>query len=150
MNYDQVIEIALSNGQSFEEIAAAFSAALNKKEQASREADRRRTLQTQYFKKINAFFNLDDNPDNAEPHETAAAAICADLLNDDSWSIEAVEKLYNILPTQTKAAVNLIRGEKSDDPVDRFCADLYSALVNQEPKKSDDDAIAEFLRALKL
>ena len=146
MNYDQVIEVALSNGQSFEEIAAAFSAAFNKKEQASREADRRRTLKNQYFKKINAFLNLDDN---ADPHETAAAAICASLLDDESWSIESIEKLYNILPTQTKAAVNLIRGEKSDDPVDRFCVDLYSTLVNQEPKKSDEDAIADFLRALK-
>ena len=146
MNYDQVIEVALSNGQSFEEIAAAFSAALNKKEQASREADRRRTLQDQYLDKIEAFVNFNC----ADPHETAAAAICVDLLDDDSWSIEAIEKLYNILPTQTKAAVNLIRGEKSDDPVDRFCADLYSALVNQEPKKSDEDAIADFLRALKL
>lgn len=147
MNYDQVIEIALSNGQSFEEIAAAFSAALNKKEQASREADRRRTLKHQYLDIIDAFLVANNNVD---PHETAAAAICADLLNDDSWSMEAVEKLYNILPTQTKAAVNLIHGEKSDDPVDRFCADLYSALVNQEPKKSDEDVIADFLRALKL
>ena len=147
MNYDQVIEIALSNGQSFEEIAAAFSAALNKKEQASREADRRRTLKNQYLDRIEAFLVADDR---ADPHEIAAAAICADLLEDDSWSIEMVEKLYDILPTQTKAVVNLIRGEKSDDPVDRFCADLYSALVNQEPKKSDEDAIADFLRALKL
>ena len=146
MNYDQVIEVALSNGQSFEEIAAAFSAALNKKEQASREADRRRTLKYQYLDIIDAFVDFN----NVDPHETAAAAICVDLLDDDSWSIEAIEKLYNILPTQTKAAVNLIHGEKSDDPVDRFCADLYSALVNQEPKKSDEDAIADFLRALKL
>lgn len=147
MNYDQVIEVALSNGQSFEEIAAAFSAALNKKEQASREADRRRTLRNQYLDTIDAFLAADDN---ADPHKTAAAAICADLLEDDSWSIEMVEKLYDILPTQTKTVANLIHAEQSDDLIDRFCADLYSALVNQEPKKSDDDVIAEFLRALKL
>jgi hypothetical protein len=147
MNYDQVIEIALSNGQSFEEIAAAFSAALNKKEQASREADRRRTLKDTYSNVIEDFY-AGHVP--VDVHVAAAAVICENLLDNDSWSTEAVEKLYNILPTQTKAAVNLIRGEKSDDPVDRFCADLYSALVNQEPKKSDEDVIAEFLRALKL
>jgi len=147
MNYDQVIEIALSNGQSFEEIAAAFSAALNEKEQASREADRRRTLKDTYLNVIKDFY-AGHVP--VDVHAAAAAVICEDLLNDDSLSIETVEKLYNILPTQTKAAVNLIRGETADDLIDKFYADVYSALVDQEPKKSDEDVIAEFLRALKL
>lgn len=167
MNYNNFIEAALKEGADFEQIAAAFSNALNEKQKVVKEQKAKNEAREEYIALL--LDNMDhwwystDNEDGL-----ATIAIAADVATyavsetHEGWTADRLRKFNEDAKDQLEALVELYEMEDKGDP---YALDLRRMLdmANEGKKKvekcdcndkktliNDKEMLLKFLESLGL
>ena len=130
MNYDSVIEAALSQGESFEQIAAAFSEALNKSEERRRFSTEREAYIDLLLLKISDAADSDE--DYTFEEAAAIATICASR-EKPTWSADRLRKFKQEVEDQLDTLISayeyeetLVNNSKEEEGMDIAAADRHT------------------------
>ena len=108
MNYEELIERALSEGVSAEQIAADFSKALTKKEQEAREADRSRKEKEKYISLnrtvIEEWACGEKSP---SPDVVAALAVLCAVEQKPNWPTDRLKEFNKVVEEQINGLISL-------------------------------------------
>lgn len=122
MNYEQMIADSLRNGESLEDLARNFTAALNKKQ---KELDQEEILDKRYdglIDSINAAIDVGD-----VDFKTAASAATAHIIDEhDDWDLQTIDQFYTEALQSLQALEEIYVKRLEGDPVikafDKFCS----------------------------
>ena len=126
MNYEQMIADSLRNGESLEDLARNFTAALNKKQKeielAKKEEMARDNRYDGLIDNINAAIDV-----AAIDLKTAASAATAYVIDEhDDWDLQTIDQFYTEALQSLQALEEIYVKRLEGDPVikalDKFCS----------------------------
>lgn len=145
-----MIRDAMQNGSTQEEIAKAFTDAMNRISEANA-ADRERDI---LLDEIESTFyeNVDDLSLTEDDVGRVAALVYSK--SNPKWTAKDIEQFMQAMTVTAKTTAKVVNAESLDEVIDIAVDSISDALAKSVPQvkgntKSDEDSIMEFLKHLK-
>lgn len=148
-SYEIMIRDAMQNGSTQEEIAKAFTDAMNRISEANA-ADRDILLD-----EIESTFyeNVDDL--SLTENDVGRVAALVYSKSNPKWTAKDIEQFMQAMTVTAKTSVKVVNAESLDEVIDIAVDSISDALAGSMNKakggntRSDEDSIMEFLKHLK-
>lgn len=141
-SYEIMIRDAMQNGSTQEEIAKAFTDAMNRISEANA-ADRERN---NLLDEIESTFygNVDDSSLTEDDVGRVAALVYSK--SNPKWTANDIKQFMQAMTVTAKTSARVVNAKSLDEVIDS----ISDALAKSVPQtKSDEDSIMEFLKHLK-
>lgn len=145
-SYEIMIRDAMQNGSTQEEIAKAFTDAMNRISEANA-ADRERD---NLLDEIESTFyeNVDDLSLTEDDVSRVAALVYSK--SNPKWTAKDIEQFMQAMTVTAKTSARVVNAKSLDEVIDIAVDSISDALAGSMNKaKTDEDNIMEFLRHLK-
>lgn len=149
-SYEIMIRDAMQNGSTQEEIAKAFTDAMNRISEANA-ADHERDI---LLDEIESTFygNVDDLSLTEDDVGRVAALVYSK--SNPKWTAKDIEQFMQAMTVTAKTSARVVNAESLDEVIDIAVDSISEALAKSVPQvkgntKSDEDSIMEFLKHLK-
>lgn len=145
-DYDAMIYNAMKNGSSPEEIAKAFTDAMNRVSEANAANRERDNL----LDEIESTFygNVDDLSLTEDDVGRVAALVYSK--SNPKWTAKDIEQFMQAMTVTAKTSARVVNAESLDEVIDIALDSISDAFANSVSKaKADEDTVREFLRHLK-
>jgi hypothetical protein len=149
-SYEIMIRDAMQNGSTQEEIAKAFTDAMNRISEANA-ADRERD---NLLDEIESTFygNVDDLSLTEDDVGRAAALVYSK--SNPKWTANDIKQFMQAMTVTAKTSARVVNAKSLDEVIDIAVDSISDALAKSVPQvkgntKSDEDSIMEFLKHLK-
>lgn len=147
-SYEIMIRDAMQNGFTQEEIAKAFTDAMNRISEANA-ADRERDI---LLDEIESTFyeNVDDL--SLTENDVGRVAALVYSKSNPKWTAKDIEQFMQAMTVTAKTSAKVVNAESLDEVIDIAVDSISDALagsMNKAKAKTDEDNIMEFLRHLK-
>lgn len=149
-SYEIMIRDAMQNGSTQEEIAKAFTDAMNRISEANA-ADRERD---NLLDEIESTFyeNVDDLSLTEDDVGRVAALVYSK--SNPKWTAKDIEQFMQAMTVTAKTSARVVNAKSLDEVIDIAVDSISDALAKSVPQvkgntKSDEDSIMEFLKHLK-
>lgn len=141
-SYEIMIRDAMQNGSTQEEIAKAFTDAMNRISEANA-ADRERDI---LLDEIESTFyeNVDDLSLTEDDVGRVAALVYSK--SNPKWTAKDIEQFMQAMTVTAKTSARVVNAKSLDEVIDSI-SDALAGSMNKA--KTDEDNIMEFLRHLK-
>lgn len=149
-SYEIMIRDAMQNGSTQEEIAKAFTDAMNRISEANA-ADHERDI---LLDEIESTFygNVDDLSLTEDDVGRVAALVYSK--SNPKWTAKDIEQFMQATTVTAKTSARVVNAKSLDEVIDIAVDSISDALAKSVPQvkgntKSDEDSIMEFLKHLK-
>lgn len=149
-SYEIMIRDAMQNGSTQEEIAKAFTDAMNRISEANA-ADRERDI---LLDEIESTFygNVDDLSLTEDDVGRVAALVYSK--SNPKWTTNDIKQFMQAMTVTAKTSARVVNAKSLDEVIDIAVDSISDALAKSVPQvkgntKSDEDSIMEFLKHLK-
>jgi hypothetical protein len=149
-SYEIMIRDAMQNGSTQEEIAKAFTDAMNRISEANA-ADHERDI---LLDEIESTFygNVDDLSLTEDDVGRVAALVYSK--SNPKWTAKDIEQFMQAMTVTAKTSARVVNAKSLDEVIDIAVDSISDALAKSVPQvkgntKSDEDSIMEFLKHLK-
>ena len=149
-SYEIMIRDAMQNGSTQEEIAKAFTDAMNRISEANA-ADRERDI---LLDEIESTFyeNVDDLSLTEDDVGRVAALVYSK--SNPKWTVNDIKQFMQAMTETTKTSAKVVNAESLDEVIDIVVDSISDALAKSMSQikgntRSDEDNITEFLKHLK-
>lgn len=149
-SYEIMIRDAMQNGSTQEEIAKAFTDAMNRISEANA-ADRERDI---LLDEIESTFyeNVDDLSLTEDDVGRVAALVYSK--SNPKWTAKDIEQFIQAMTVTAKTSAKVVNAESFDEVIDIAVDSISDALAKSMSQikgntRSDEDNIMEFLKLLK-
>lgn len=145
-SYEIMIRDAMQNGSTQEEIAKAFTDAMNRISEANAAYRERDNL----LDEIESTFyeNVDDMSLTEDDVDRVAALVYSK--SNPEWTVKDIEQFMQAMIVTAKTSAKVVNAESLDEVIDIAVDSISDALAGSMNKaKTDEDNIMEFLRHLK-
>ena len=149
-SYEIMIRDAMQNGSTQEEIAKAFTDAMNRISEANA-ADCERDI---LLDEIESTFyeNVDDLSLTEDDVGRVAALVYSK--SNPKWTAKDIEQFMQAMTVTAKTSARVVNAKSLDEVIDIAVDSISDALAKSVPQvkgntKSDEDSIMEFLKHLK-
>ena len=148
-SYEIMIRDAMQNGSTQEEIAKAFTDAMNRISEANA-ADHERDI---LLDEIESTFygNVDDLSLTEDDVGRVAALVSK---SNPKWTANDIKQFMQAMTVTAKTSARVVNAKSLDEVIDIAVDSISDALAKSVPQvkgntKSDEDSIMEFLKHLK-
>lgn len=149
-SYEIMIRDAMQNGSTQEEIAKAFTDAMNRISEANA-ADHERDI---LLDEIESTFygNVDDLSLTEDDVGRVAALVYSK--SNPKWAANDIKQFMQAMTVTAKTSARVVNAKSLDEVIDIAVDSISDALAKSVPQvkgntKSDEDSIMEFLKHLK-
>lgn len=149
-SYEIMIRDAMQNGSTQEEIAKAFTDAMNRISEANA-ADHERDI---LLDEIESTFygNVDDLSLTEDDVGRVAALVYSK--SNPKWTTNDIKQFMQAMTVTAKTSARVVNAKSLDEVIDIAVDSISDALAKSVPQvkgntKSDEDSIMEFLKHLK-
>lgn len=150
-SYEIMIRDAMQNGSTQEEIAKAFTDAMNRISEANAAADCERDI---LLDEIESTFygNVDDLSLTEDDVGRVAALVYSK--SNPKWTANDIKQFMQAMTVTAKTSARVVNAKSLDEVIDIAVDSISDALAKSVPQvkgntKSDEDSIMEFLKHLK-
>lgn len=150
-SYEIMIRDAMQNGSTQEEIAKAFTDAMNRISEANAAADRERDI---LLDEIESTFyeNVDDLSLTEDDVGRVAALVYSK--SNPKWTANDIKQFMQAMTVTAKTSAKVVNAESLDEVIDIAVDSISDALAKSMSQikgntRSDEDNIMEFLKHLK-